>query len=259
MTQWIQATLITALFFGILTACATGSPEQPSSQSQEDIANEQVEEGSLTEMPLDDGQPPAKEEVLLAEHPDASIRVTGVEQEDQGIYSPITVQWSEMSNTFDWVNVVNPTYAPRLSLSDLDRDGHEELILILTTGYGTGVYASEAHILREDLTEIHLPDPMADAEQVITHSVSQQEDTRTFTLTVNEEAYTYTYLESDTRMWYDQVVLKNHRRHRIDNGYVIASMAAELGHGVSPGRVEVAYELWNDEFELADIQLVEMQ
>ncbi|MDT9725424.1 hypothetical protein DUZ99_10625 [Xylanibacillus composti] len=128
---------------------------------------------------------------------------------------------------------------------------------MLTTGYGTGVYASEAHVLQADFTEILLPDPLRDAEQAVSYTVADQEGMRNFTITINGENHSFTYQESDTGMWFDHVVLSNHIRHRVENGQVISSMAAELGHGVAPGRVEAAYELKDGQFVLAGVWFVE--
>lgn len=42
---------------------------------------------------------------------------------------------------------IHPTYPPRLLYDDLNGDENEELIIILTLGYGTGALEEEVHII----------------------------------------------------------------------------------------------------------------
>lgn len=85
------------------------------------------------------------------------ITVFGAE-EDNGMYESISIQRGDSSRTLSWKNVSNPSYFPEIYEADLNGDGQQEIIVILTTGYGTGVYESEAHILDSDLTIIPVED-----------------------------------------------------------------------------------------------------
>ena len=77
--------------------------------------------------------------ITLVESKDVSI--SGMDK-GNGMIGPITVSVGEKSQTFDWVNVSNPTYFPELSLSDLNHDQEYEIYIVLTTGYGTGIRES---------------------------------------------------------------------------------------------------------------------
>ncbi len=50
------------------------------------------------------------------------------------------MQIANIERYFRWENITNKTFIPKLILSDLNKDGKEELIVILTIGYGTGVF-----------------------------------------------------------------------------------------------------------------------
>lgn len=54
----------------------------------------------------------------------------------------------------NWMNVLNPTYAPKLILSDINQDKKDELIIVLTKAYGTELYISEAHVFEQINTSI---------------------------------------------------------------------------------------------------------
>ncbi|APH04162.1 hypothetical protein [Bacillus weihaiensis] len=53
-----------------------------------------------------------------------------------------------------WMNVTNPTYAPRILNNDLNQDENKDLTIVLTKGYGTGVLDSEVHVLNKSQTNI---------------------------------------------------------------------------------------------------------
>ncbi|NIK71601.1 hypothetical protein [Paenibacillus sp. BK720] len=76
------------------------------------------------------------------------------------IRSRISVSASYASKSFPWSNVTNPAYYPVIEVADLNEDGDNEIIVVLTKGYGTGDHAQEIHILSEnDLKELMIEDP----------------------------------------------------------------------------------------------------
>ncbi|WP_129692414.1 hypothetical protein [Gottfriedia acidiceleris] len=47
-----------------------------------------------------------------------------------------------------WMNVTNPTYAPKIFYEDINKDKKKELIITLTKGTGTGVLDEEVYVYR---------------------------------------------------------------------------------------------------------------
>ena len=47
-----------------------------------------------------------------------------------------------------WMNVDNPTYAPKIFYEDINEDSKKELIITLNKGYGTGVLDEEVYVYR---------------------------------------------------------------------------------------------------------------
>ncbi len=63
-----------------------------------------------------------------------------------------------------WMNITNPTWAPQITFKDIDTNGKEELVIVLTIGAGTGALEQEAHVFRiEDntLVEVLVDNPIA--------------------------------------------------------------------------------------------------
>ncbi|MFP5109522.1 hypothetical protein ACSU6B_22625 [Neobacillus sp. C211] len=54
----------------------------------------------------------------------------------------------------NWRSSSAPAFGPSLFFEDINQDGKEELVIILTTGHGTGINITEAHVLQKTKTNI---------------------------------------------------------------------------------------------------------
>lgn len=93
-----------------------------------------------------------------------------------GFYNEIIVQAKDKTKVFSWINVTNPTYAPSINVADINLDGNDELIITLTTDYGTGVLHQEMHVLNtKELSEINIQDPIEIINKEVTSSIAENE------------------------------------------------------------------------------------
>jgi uncharacterized protein (UPF0248 family) len=101
------------------------------------------------------------DEKLVAEIPNSKIKLYFVKDDkDFGRYEGFILQINDMNKYFRWEHV-NSNREPELILSDLDNDGKDELVVILTKGYGTGVSDREVHVIRlETLNKILVENPL---------------------------------------------------------------------------------------------------
>ncbi len=53
-----------------------------------------------------------------------------------------------------WRSSAFPSFGPRLFYEDINQDGKEELVVILTNDHGTGIMITEAHVLQKTKTNI---------------------------------------------------------------------------------------------------------
>ena len=62
-----------------------------------------------------------------------------------------------------WINVTNPTYAPKLFYQDINEDGKKELIVTLTKGYGSGALDKDVYVYRytNGLIDVIVDNPLA--------------------------------------------------------------------------------------------------
>lgn len=84
--------------------------------------------------------------LLIAEIPHHDVRLYAV-KEDHGLYTEFILQIGQKEKRFNWKNLTNPTYYPRLLLLDLNEDNRDELIIILTDASGTCVHSEKALII----------------------------------------------------------------------------------------------------------------
>jgi hypothetical protein len=66
------------------------------------------------------------------------------------------------------MNVSNQTYYPKLDYSDINGDGKKEIIIVLTTGYGSETIMQEVHVFHKvkenggkSIQEVLVDNPMA--------------------------------------------------------------------------------------------------
>ncbi|AIQ41611.1 hypothetical protein MKX70_22110 [Paenibacillus sp. FSL R7-0312] len=59
----------------------------------------------------------------------------GVQEKAQkDIFSSLDVVINGETKTFNWINVTNPSFYPQISVIDLDADGEDEIVIVLTKG-----------------------------------------------------------------------------------------------------------------------------
>jgi len=113
---------------------------------------------------------------------------------DGGMYDEIIVETRDNKKTFSWKNVANPTYVPIKYIADVDNDNKDEIIILLTTGYGTGIYVQDLHILNlEDLTEIDFEDPIEAINNSVYSSITINEDKVNVTVKWDEKILEKSY------------------------------------------------------------------
>ncbi|PKG25249.1 hypothetical protein [Niallia nealsonii] len=81
--------------------------------------------------------------------------ITLYAKELDGLYRDFKIKfkWGILSRPF-WINDTSPTWSPKIIYENINQCDKQELIIILTKGYGTGVLEQEAHIFHIEKKEI---------------------------------------------------------------------------------------------------------
>ena len=239
----LTKTVIVLGFLGIiLSSCSSAVNNTPANKAQ----------NQPSEVPLTVDQ--IESDILLIEN--NGISVTGALQKDAEIIVPITVHIDDKSKTYQWQNVADPEYYPKLIVDDLNQDQQDEIYLFLTKGYGTGVIDTQIHILRKDFSEITAPNPSVDLKDKLQSSVEEIDSEQHYTLKLQNKTYTYTFKHDEAAMWFEEVVVGKTTTYRIENGQLIVSLSLQVAPTLTIGTLEMSYELQEKQFKLAQIKLV---
>ncbi|WP_438351352.1 stalk domain-containing protein [Paenibacillus sp. FA6] len=153
------------------------------------------------------------------------IKITGQEG-DNGIYENLQIVTDQFSRSLGGYNVTNPTYAPEIIFVDLNGDGNNEIAVILTIGYGTGVLASEVQ-LRDGKSGVNIP-----VEDALIAFKKQ-------TVLPN------TMLNSEREQLFEEPVIGSVIRYYVVNNILKASAAVEISPGEFIGELEIEYTYVN--------------
>lgn len=115
-------------------------------------------------------------ETAIASIPGTANRLYA-ESEESGLFKGVRLEWNGTSRSFPWTNPSDISDPPQLFGADLDGDGHNEAIILLNAGSGTGVYLEEPHVIRaDDFTEIFVEDPLDFIKRELRSTVTVNEN-----------------------------------------------------------------------------------
>jgi len=179
-----------------------------------------------------------------------NIEITGKESKD-GIYEHLQLITEQFSRKLDGNNVTNPTYAPEIISVDLNGDGKNEIAVILTTGYGTGVYISELHLREGDSgIEIKAEDALIAMKKQFTGAVTS----KGIDMYINghQTLLTNDKLSTEREHWFDEPFIGNIIHYNIENNTLKASAAVQISPGEFIGELEIEYSYKNGIFQVGE-------
>ncbi len=175
-------------------------------------------------------------------------------EETNGMYNGFILEVQENRQYFNWKNISNPTFAPRILLNDINQDGNKELIIILTTGTGTGVHTEDIHVLNPStFAEIEAEDPVDIIKQNVNARIELNEDQAAIQIIIGDEEITV-YKEKDYAVtWFDKVAFSNVYYYEVINNELKLSIPAQVSSAGFIGGIEVTYLFNNGRFEAGTI------
>ena len=179
------------------------------------------------------------EEKVVTEIPEENIKLYA-KNKDSGMYTEFILQLGNRQRYFNWQNVSNPTYNPMLILSDINKDGVEELIVILTNGTGTGVHTEEVHII--DIVTFQ----DYDAENPI-HFIHKNVKTRLSPEEIEISINDYVtiihkeHINLEPQQFFDNIVFKDFIYYEIKDNKLYSLVKAKAGPASFIGQIEMSY------------------
>lgn len=190
---------------------------------------------------------------VIASNPSLNITIRGKENSD-GTYENMSIHAPTFNCKLAGVQVTNPEYAPEIYSSDLDGDGQPEIVVILTNGYGTGVYQTEVHVYRQDGTLINVED----AQQAWNQQLHTQINVQQIDLQVNG-----THMILPTSILQDQEITSDTsvevgavRQYQLDQGKLIVKASVQVGMMDILGELTTVYQYNQGRLEAQSSTLV---
>ncbi len=160
-----------------------------------------------------------------------------------GMYEEVIVKTKDNEKTFAWENVINPTYAPVKIIADVDNDSKDEIIILLTTGYGTGVHVQEIHILNsEDLTERYIEDPVETINNTVASSITVNGDKVDMSIKWNGRTIEKSYDKSYAGSWFEKIAFGAIVNYEVVNNRIIAKVPGAMSPSEFPVTAVLEYD-----------------
>ncbi|MDF2607287.1 MAG: hypothetical protein K0S34_1482 [Bacillales bacterium] len=93
------------------------------------------------------GKPQSK---VVATNKIANATLNATEREGNLEKFRLVIDGKLVGEFTNWKNVDSPTYKPQIIDKDINQDGKNEIIIILTTSYGTGILLTDAHVFQKE-------------------------------------------------------------------------------------------------------------
>lgn len=171
------------------------------------------------------------------------IVITGMEG-DNGVYEQLQITTDRFSRALEGYNVTNPSYVPEIHTVDLNEDGTKEIVIILTKGYGTGVYISELHLINgESGSNIPVEDAIIAIKKQFTGNVTS----KGIELGINghKSLITNDKLSTEREHWFEEPVIGNIIHYYVEDNIIKASAAVQISPVDFIGEFEIEYVLKN--------------
>ncbi|MNP16001.1 hypothetical protein D3C76_1083770 [compost metagenome] len=128
-------------------------------------------------------------------------------------------------------------------MTDLNHDQKDEIVIILTTGTGSGVHIQELHILsKEDLSELTFENPLAYVNKHIESNVEISGEEVKVQVKWDQESIEKLYNKADAGAWFDAASFGQ----IIEYELVGNQLTAILPGNVSPGEFAISATLHYD-------------
>ncbi|CAM5197216.1 hypothetical protein UACE39S_04336 [Ureibacillus acetophenoni] len=198
-------------------------------------------------------------EIIVENLSESNITLSAIESKGNFINFKLKIS-GKIIEFPNWINVSNKTYWPQLFYKDINKDGLEELIIVLTTGYGTGVIKQDVHVLQKNnnsnaFKEVNVENPIANLKKNIKTELTKSK--AIINIANQQTVIELEKLGLTSEDLFSDIVLRNLVRFDIlDN-----NLTAVIGAQVSPiggyiGDFYIMYEFIDNKYQVKRINFV---
>lgn len=177
-------------------------------------------------------------------------------QEINGEYDGFILEVKGKRQYFDWKNVSN-NFVPQLLFNDINQDGEKELIIILTTGTGTGFHQEAIHVINPStFAESDVEDPADIVKQNVNTKIELNGDNVAIQIITGDEETMIHKEKGNAGFWFDNVGFRNSYHYEVVNNELLASIRAQVSPGMFVGEIQAAYVFVDDKYKAKTINFI---
>mgnify|MGYP000897548755 CR=1 FL=1 len=197
--------------------------------------------------------------VLLASLPDDQIYIYGDKNDFDmtGEYDGLYLSIKGVSRYYGWQNIGKDSFLPELILKDINGDGQKELIVVLTTGEGTGVNQKAIHVINpENFVETGVTDPLDIIAKNVDTSIVHENGSVTVTVIVNGQKSVITLPEDYAQGWVEgKASFGSVVTYEVDGDVLKATVSPQISYSVFAGEIVITYAFDGSQYVMKTITL----
>lgn len=169
---------------------------------------------------------------------------------DGNTYKGYIVEVNGKKHTFDWESPRLPNVPPEIHYADIDKDGQEEVIVVLSLGTGTGMSMQELHVIKpNEWKEVYAPPAEKAASTLVSSTISNDNGDALIKLQLKGKTPSMVTLRYPKRAdgnIGDQAGIGAVTSYRIENGTLKAETNVFIGLLESIGTLTLDYTAGKD-------------
>jgi hypothetical protein len=156
-----------------------------------------------------------------------------------------------------WNSETSLTYAPQIFYKDINKDQKEELVIILTTGHGTGVLSEEVHVfntLDNGLTEMIVDNPLA----IIYKNVKTKLSNKEAEIHIGDKEYKVdiTPFEIKPKNLFDDIGFGSIIDYEVMNNNLMVRVSGQISPAMAIGDIILVYVYRNNMYQAKTIDFI---
>jgi len=204
-----------------------------------------------------DSNSTVKETKIVASIPEKGIFLSAVDTGE--MYKDFKLKIGDFTRYLKlWKNINVPAFVPQLILSDINQDKQDELIVILTTGEGTGINKTEAHVVNVGKFYESYVD---DTRSIILKNLITKISNNVVEITIGNKT-----TKVDIKHWnispenlFKNVVFDNIIIFDVIENELIANVVAQISPTVFIGDIKISYIYKDDIYQSNEIKFIKYE
>ncbi|MGB2872977.1 hypothetical protein [Psychrobacillus psychrotolerans] len=153
-----------------------------------------------------------------------------------------------------WINVTNPTYAPKIFYQDINEDGKKELIITLTKGYGSGVRDEEVYVYSytNGLIDVVVDNPLA----IINKNVKTKLTPEKAEITLVDKGFIVDTKSIESTHLFEVIGFGSVIDYEVINNNLMVRVSVQITPAVFVGDIVITYEYRDKMYQAKAIEFI---